>query len=128
ENDESVRVLIDDVINCVGGDLEVSGNPGVSAERLDEFLAELQALVALRAQAEQEPSIRVLGDDSAAAAEALAAVADKITDYFTRCRLAEFDPRAVAAMNRAETAYDAVASGQLVQDAAEIAEFPLAHI
>ena len=127
-DDEEVGQLIDDVITCVGGDLEASGNPGVSAERLDEFLREVQALVELRAQAEREPSIHVLGDDTPAAAEALAAVADKVTDYFTRCRLAEFDPRAVAAMNRAETAYEAVASNQLAPDAAEIAEFPLAHI
>ena len=35
-----------------------------------------------------------LGDATAAAAAALAAVKAKIEDYFTRCRLAAFDPRA----------------------------------
>jgi hypothetical protein len=54
---------------------------------------EVDGLVALRAQAEHDASIRVLGDDTAAAAEALAAVADKITDYFTRTRLASASGR-----------------------------------
>ena len=39
-----------------------------------------------------------LGDATAAAADALRAVRDKIEDYFTRCRLAAFDPRAQTAL------------------------------
>jgi hypothetical protein len=126
--DDDARALIDDVIACLGADLEASGKPGVSGEKLEQFLTEVEGFAALRAQADQDASIRALGDATAAAAEALAAVADKITDYFTRARLAEFDARAVAAMNRDDAEYAALASGRLVLEAAEIAELPLAHI
>src|SRR5690606_9682738 len=127
-DDEAVRALIDDVIGCVGGEIEASGNVGVSAAKLDEFMTEVRAQLALRARAEEDPAIRVLGDATGAAAEALAAVVDKITDYFTRCRLAEFDPRAADALNRTETVYETLASTPFVQNAAQVAELPLAHV
>lgn len=127
-DDEAVRALIDDVIGCVGGEIEASGNVGVSAAKLDEFMTEVRAQVALRARADEDPAIRVLGDVTGAAAEALTAVADKITDYFTRCRLAEFDPRAAEGLNRTVTVYETLASAPFVQNAAQIAELPLAHV
>ena len=46
-------------------------------------------------------------------------------DYFARCRLAAFDPRAVAALNREEKEYLALAAKDLTITAAEIAGFPL---
>src|SRR5690606_16973142 len=128
QDDEAVAALIADVIGSVGGEVEASGKAGVSAPRLDEFMAEVRAQVELRARVDQDPSIRVLGDDTPAAAAALAAVSDKIADYFTRCRLAEFDARAADAMNRAATTYEALASNAFVQNAAEVADLPLAHV
>ena len=127
-DDEAVGALVADVIGCVGGEIEASGNAGVSAARLDEFMAEVRAQVELRARTDQDSSIRVLGDATPAAAAALAAVADKVTDYFTRCRLAEFDRRAADAMNRTATTYETLGSNALVQNAAEMADLPLAHI
>src|SRR5690606_34159505 len=127
-DDEAVVALIDDVIACVGGEIEASGNAGVSAAKLDELIDEVRAQVALHARADEDPAIRVLGDATGAAAEALQAVADKISDYFTRCRLAEFDPRAAAAMNGTMTVYETLASTPFVQTAAEVAELPLAQV
>ena len=43
-----------------------------------------------------------------AAVEALKAVRAKVDDYFGRCRLAAFDARALAALNRKEEEYLAV--------------------
>jgi hypothetical protein len=51
-----------------------------------------------------------------------------VDDYFTRCRLAEFDARATAVLNRQETDYAALAAKELVSSAPEIAGFPLAQI
>ena len=41
------------------------------------------------------------------------AVKNKVEDYFTRCRLAAFDPRAVSALNREEKEYLAFAAKDL---------------
>ena len=52
------------------------------------------------------------GEATAAAAAAVRGGRAKVDDYFVRCRLAAFDPRALAAVNRTEEAYlDAAAQG-----------------
>src|SRR5690606_10750705 len=128
EGNEAVQALIDDVIACLGADTDASGKPGVGGEKLDRFLADAAALAERLAHAESDPAIRVLGDATAEASAAPEAVRAKITDYFTRCRLAEFDARAVAAVNGGEGAFAAWVAADLVPDAAEIAALPLARI
>jgi hypothetical protein len=52
-----------------------------------------------------------------------------VDDYFGRCRLAAFDPRTVALLNRTEAEYAAVVAGKdLSIHVGEIAGFPLAQI
>jgi hypothetical protein len=63
-----------------------------------------------------------------AAYAAFQAVRAKIDDYFGRCRLAAFDPRALAAVNREQEAYMAVAAKDLTITASEVAHFPLAIV
>ena len=59
---------------------------------------------------------------------ALKAVRAKVEDYFARCRLAAFDARAIAALNRQESEYLAIAAKDLKITADEVAGFPLARI
>ena len=80
-------------------------------------------------QAEADAAnILPLGDGTAAAAAAVKAVKAKVDDYFARCRLAAFDPRAAALLNRNEDEYLAIAAKDLTINAAEIAGFPLAQV
>ncbi|MDD5176896.1 MAG: hypothetical protein PHQ05_10780 [Sterolibacterium sp.] len=69
-----------------------------------------------------------LGPATEAAYVALIAVADKIEDFFLRCRLAVYDARAGEALNTAEESFKALAAGQLQVDAEAIAQLPLAHV
>ncbi|HUW36697.1 MAG TPA: hypothetical protein VMV91_05140 [Rhodocyclaceae bacterium] len=69
-----------------------------------------------------------LGSASEAAHAALAAVTEKVEDYFVRCRLAAFDARTGAAMNAADEALAALATGTLSAAASGIAALPLARI
>jgi hypothetical protein len=69
-----------------------------------------------------------LGEDSAAAYDAWRAVAAKVDDFFGRCRVAAFDPRAAAALNRTEAELAALAGAELSADAATFAAFPIAHV
>jgi hypothetical protein len=68
------------------------------------------------------------GKDTAAVHAAVAPVRAKVDDYFARCRLAAYDPRALAAVNRAETEYLVVAAHDLSVTAQEIAGFPIARV
>lgn len=69
-----------------------------------------------------------LGADTAAAWEAVQAVAEKVDDYFVRCRLAAFDERAGEALSAAAEAFAALAAGTLSAEAETIAGLPLARI
>jgi len=126
--DPFVRSVIEDIIACMGADIDRSGQPGISQEKADRFFAEAHALLAWHARPRSEPAIMPLGQSTPSAWEALSAVRAKIDDYFARCRLAEFDPRAISALNRQENDYLAIAGGTLSADAAEVAPFPLAQI
>ncbi|HJX51914.1 MAG TPA: hypothetical protein VJ801_04030 [Polyangia bacterium] len=86
------------------------------------------AIVAWLDRADQDPAVRPLGKATLEAAEAVAAVRAKVDDYFTRCRLASFDRRTVAALSPTDSDLAALAGKSLTNDAAEIAQIPLAAI
>jgi len=128
-DDDATRAAIADIIACVGSDTDRSTKPGVNQARVDQFFAELQAYSDWQKKAEDAPAaILPLGDATAAAFDALKAVRAKVDDYFTRCRLAAFDPRAAAALNRSEADFLALATKDLSASGAEVGGFPLARV
>src|SRR5260370_10263798 len=127
-SDDASKAVIRDIIACVGSETDRSGKPGISQAKADQFFAEAQAHSDWWKKAESDAVILPLGQGTAAAAGAVRAVKAKVEDYFTRCQLAAFDPRAVGALNREEKEYLAFAMKDLTLAAAEIAGFPLARI
>lgn len=120
-DDESAAVVIRDVLATKGGVADRCGAQGVDRARAEAFFAEAKAL---EAWDKQQPA-----DESLAKAHAaVSAVRAKVDDYFARCRVAAFDGRALAAVNRAESEYLALAAGDLSVTAQELAGFPLARI
>jgi len=71
---------------------------------------------------------RPLGEATEAAHAALSAVAAKVDDWFVRCRLVAFDPRAGAALNAGDDALANLGSATLRADADSIAALPLAQV
>jgi len=126
--DAETRAIIQDVIACVGSRPDRSGRPGIDRALLDQFFVEAKAHLQWCDQSSADATIMPLGAATADAAAALAAVRHKIDDYFARCKLAEFDSRAQAALNRQESEYLAVAANDLTITAAEVRGFPLARI
>ena len=90
-----------------------SGKPGVNQAKVDQFFAEAQAYSDWWKKAEADPAILPLGRLDACRRRRFQAVKAKVDDYFTRCRLAAFDPRAVSALNREEKEYLAFAAKDL---------------
>ena len=125
--DPAVQALIKDIVACAGGTADRTGSIGVTAEKIDAFFADLAAYVAWVEQSATK-DIAILGDGTDAACSALKAVRAKVEDYFARTRLAAFDARALAALNRSETEYLAIAAKDLKISAEEVAGFPLARI
>ena len=123
----ATKQLITDMIACTGGTADRTGSIGVTAADIEKFFVAL-ADYAAWATSGAAAALLPLGDQTSAASAAIAAVRAKIDDFFARCRLAAFDARALAALNRSETEFLAIAAKELTLSAAEVAGFPLARI
>ena len=126
-DDAEAQALIKDIIACLGGSKDRTGSVGVTAAQVETFFGELNAYIAWVGQSGTK-DIAILGDATDAACSALRAVRAKVDDFFARCRLAAYDARAIAALNRSETEYLTFAAKDLQLSTAEVAGFPLATI
>ncbi|MBW8887689.1 MAG: hypothetical protein JF616_08025 [Fibrobacteres bacterium] len=130
--DESGKAIVREIMDCVGSVPDLSGQPGIGKDQIEAFFAEARAYAAWLAEAETGPGtakVFPLGKDATiAAVAAMEAVRAKCDDYFARCRLAAYDPRAEQALNRREEEYLDFAAKDLTLTASEVAGFPLAHV
>jgi len=125
--DEDTKALIADIIACQGGTADHTGSMGVTTEQVDAFYKDLAAYLAWTEQP-VATGISVLGEGTADAFAALKTVRAKVDDYFARCRLAAFDARAIAALNRSETDYLEFAAKDMKITSDEVSGFPLCTI
>jgi len=126
--DEATRKVIEEIISAEGSVLDRSNKPGVNQEKLDLFMADAAHLVAWEDQSKADPEILPLGEKTAAAYQSLLAVRAKIEDFFTRCRLAAFDPRATQPLNGSEANFLAISTQRLSAASEEVARLPLARV
>jgi hypothetical protein len=127
--DVALQAVIKDIMAAVGAEVDRSGKGGVSQAKVDQFFTECQAYSDWCAKMEKDGALILpLGEATAGAVAAYRAVKAKVDDYFARCRLAAFDARALAALNRQEADYLALAASDMSISAAEVSGFPLARV
>ncbi len=127
--DETIRKVIEDIMDCMGPETDRSGLPGLSKEKADRFFSEAKLYSEWWQKTEGENlDILPLGKETDVAAGHFEAVRDKVDDFFTRCRLAAFDSTAVLPLNPAREQYEEVSRKSLSRKTDEIAAFPLARI
>ena len=125
--DPAAQALIKDIMACLGGVQDRTGSEGVTADKIAAFFDQLAAYSAwVGLSASKDIAVLVEATDEAVAA--LRAVRSKVEDYFGRCRLAAFDARATAALNRAEGEYLGIAAKDMKITADDVAGFPLSRI
>ncbi len=113
----------------LGADTDRSGQPGVGSAKCDAFFTQADAYLAWQAQAGANPAdILPLGDATAAAAGLFDGLQAKVDDFFTRCRLAAFDPQATGALNPVDAQYAALSAQSINATASEVAALPLARV
>ncbi len=128
-DDEALRTVITEIMECLGSELDRSGDPGITQEKTDLFFAALRDFADWWRSAEEDAAnILAFGEATDQAAEIFKAVRAKVDDYFTRCRLAEFDAAAVGPLNPSPEEYQAMAPKDLAATAEQIAALPLATI
>ncbi|HTM22371.1 MAG TPA: hypothetical protein VL172_17745 [Kofleriaceae bacterium] len=127
-DDPEVRAVLQDVLAALGSMADRSGKPGIDRGRIEAFFAEAERIEAWAATGDGDQAMHVLGESTAAAADALAAVAAKIEDYFARCRLAALDERLAAGVGPQEVDLAALAARSLSRSSEEVARLPVARI
>jgi hypothetical protein len=127
--DEALARVIGEIVSTQGGTADRSGEPGITAESLEGFFTQVDSVLEWRSRAVQwSELILPLGEGTAGAAAIFESVQAKVDDYFARCRLAAFDPRAAEALNPPATVYEALSARQLDAGDAEVAALPLAAV
>ncbi|MBI2306674.1 MAG: hypothetical protein HYU78_05165 [Rhodocyclales bacterium] len=127
-DDDALKAVIADVIATCGSRPDRSGEAGIGAEECEAFFSDLDAQVAWLTIPDERPEVVPLGAASGAAWAAIAALREKVDDYFARCRLAAYDPRAGEAMNGSAEDFRALALQTLSPGSAGMATLPLARI
>ncbi|MEI7902484.1 MAG: hypothetical protein WCK89_19720, partial [bacterium] len=118
--------VIADIIAAFGAETDRSGKPGVNQAKTTAFFTAAATYLDWIRRA--DAAVLPLGDKTAAAAAALATVRAKLDDYFTRCRMSAFDPRAAAPLNRTDADFAALANQELTDGLPALAVFPLSKI
>lgn len=127
--DERLAAVIRDVMECMGSEIDRSGGPGITQEKLDLFYAELDTYSEWWGKAESDPArLLPFGNSTGEAAEIFRSVKAKVDDFFTRCRLAEFDPGAVGPLNPTAEEYQTIARKELSTAAEDLCALPLSGI
>ncbi len=127
--DEAARKVAEEILATVGGVKDRSGADGIDKDTVDAFFGACADFDAWHQSAEADAKkIFSFGDATGAAYAAYSAVKSKVDDYFGRCRIAAFDPRALAAVNREQEAYISAAAKDMTITADEVANFPLAIV
>lgn len=126
--DDELRPVLGAIMDSLGSLPDRSGEPGIDQTLAHRFFTEAQAWVEWQTRPQDDAGLLPLGAETEAAFAALAAVRAKADDYFTRCRLAAFDPRAGELLNGAPEDIRALGSRSLVADDADLAALPMAHV
>ncbi|HON09400.1 MAG TPA: hypothetical protein PLE24_00930 [Chitinispirillaceae bacterium] len=127
--EETVKKIINLIIETTGAVDDRSGKPGVDADKVESFFNLTEKYLAWASEPENDKSILVLGEETSGAADAVVAVKEKIEDYFARCAVAVFDERAKAALNGGEKPFEQISSrDSLSVHCEEISKLPIALI
>lgn len=128
-DDAGLRSVAEQVVAHVGAMIDRSGKPGITQAALDRFFDDCAAFDAWWKEGEANAkTLLPLGEATPVAVATMRVVRAKIDDFFARCRLAAYDARSIAALNRREDEYLTVAAHDLSISAQEVAGFPLARI
>lgn len=116
-DDDAVRQVIADIIATFGSVADRSGEPGVTAELIEKFYAACADYAAWK----DMPAGEALpyGDATADALAACNALKDKVSDYFVRCRLMEYDQTVADSVNVEVKNISDVASCPLARPSAD---------
>lgn len=125
---EALSTLINDLSAAYAGPVDRNGSIGVDQSLVERFRTDLTALLEWHQRPLDTPSCIPVKEGSVEAGETLLQVRDKIDDYFARCRLALFDPKAETLVNGNEEQFRLLSLQNLAIPSVEMMNLPLAKV
>lgn len=128
-DDADTRAVLELIIKHEGAVTDRSGKPGISQSTCDSFFDKLHSYAIWYAAAPvpEDPSIS-FADRTAEAAVIAGELADKVDDFFTRCRLVAFDSQAIVPLNPSLAVYETLAGRNVCVGDEGLLRLPLAHV
>ncbi len=129
--DPAVKQVVEEIIATVSGEPDRGGEIGVTRAKVEKFYLEIESYVAWWQAGEAEstgPDRLPLGEGTPEGHQVLLRIKDKVDDYFFRCRLGEYDSRAVSYLNYPEKDYAELSARSLAVIPDELMARPLAVI
>lgn len=127
-DDETLKGIIQNVIDTIGSCVDRSGAAGIDADQVEAFYTACADYAAWQeARKADEAAIMPYGEDTDAALDAYEALKDKVADHFMRCKLAAFDSDTTAVLDVPVASIEAISSNNLAASA-EIETYPIARV
>lgn len=127
-DDEALKGWIADIIQCIGSEIDRSGEPGITLEIIERFSAETAAWLAWNDEPLAGLTNRLPDEGREDAIRLWHLVRPKIDDFFLRCSMASFDSRAAVIMNSTDESLAALAPRNLSEAETDIALLPLSAV
>ena len=128
-NTDSLKDLVQTIINLVGSSQDRNGQDGIGSTKIDAFYAALTSYQNWQLQAKENAlSILPLGDQTATAFHSYQAIKSKIEDYFLRYKLANFNQDSLSALNLNQSRVEEISASNLVEKLDDISSYPLSKI
>jgi hypothetical protein len=125
ETEEGQKVM--EAANLILAKLEKE-QQSISLTDVNDYMAIFEEKCKAEYTAEDaEPFTPPYGEQSDAAEKAVNGIRQKMADYFMRCKLAQFDEDATEALDVQVEKIAAISGGNLSENVAEIAEYPLSR-
>lgn len=117
-SDAEVAQAIADIVACLGGKRDRSGELGVDREALAAFYEQLEKYASFARGAAPE--------DTPLGFDAFRKIKAKLDDYFARCSLVAFDPASAEPLNRHADAFESIRASDLSALPESVRQMPLA--
>jgi hypothetical protein len=125
---DNQKLLLKDIIGCLGGIADRGGKEGVNQELLTKFLESCHLYSEWYKKAENNTDILPFKENTELSYLLYLSIKPKVEDYFLRCRLAAFDRETTAVLNLLTARVESIAAKDLTSCIEEIESFPLAKI
>ena len=130
-SDADLAQFITSVMETVGSVLDASGKPGISRDRLNEFVREAELYLAWKEEGEipegeDNTGVMPWGTETPQAYALMAGLEEKIEQYFSQCAMVRFDERAAAQMQLRQKELEEIDFTDKSMMEARVKEAPLA--